>query len=61
MAKKGSELAKLSWPPTGGQDFQRPSNPRHPRVVDGVLRVAVAKVVLDEPDVVALVRQVEAA
>lgn len=31
------------------------------RVVDGVLGVAVAEVVLDEPEVVALVREVEAA
>ena len=32
-----------------------------PRIVDGVLRIPVAEVVLDKPEVVALIRQVEAA
>ena len=37
------------------------SNRRYARVMGGVLRVSVAKVVLDEAEVVALVREVESA
>ena len=58
----GPELAKLSpaaiW---SGFPEAFESDPGNPRVVNGVFRVTMAEVVLDEPEVVALVRQVEAA
>lgn len=58
----GPELAKLSpaaiWRSRFPESLE--SDPGDSRVVHSVLGVAVAEVILDEPEVVALVRQVEA-
>ncbi len=50
-------VATLIWRPGFPEALE--SHPCNPCVVDSVLRIAVAKVVLDEPEVVPLVRQIE--